>query len=58
MVKCSNPNCKCENCQCGDNCQCGQDGRECHCEKSCTCGDNCQCAEDNKCCEACHCTSK
>ena len=49
MVKCSNPNCKCENCQCGDNCQCGQDGRECHCEKCCTCGDNCQCAEDNKC---------
>ena len=27
MRNCTNPNCKCENCQCGDNCQCGKDGK-------------------------------
>ena len=26
MRNCNNPDCKCENCQCGDNCQCGKDG--------------------------------
>lgn len=50
MAKCSNPNCKCDDCQCGDNCQCGKDGKECHC------GDNCQCTKDNKCSEPCHCS--
>lgn len=25
MGKCNNPNCQCEDCQCGDNCQCGKD---------------------------------
>ena len=30
MRNCNNPDCKCENCQCGDNCQCGKDG-ECKC---------------------------
>jgi hypothetical protein len=34
MVKCSNPNCKCEDCQCGDNCKCGS---ECSTGK-CGCG--------------------
>ena len=48
MSKCNNPNCKCEDCQCGENCQCGKDGKECHCGEHCTCGDNCHCTEDNK----------
>ncbi len=29
MRNCNNPDCKCENCQCGDNCQCGKDGKCC-----------------------------
>ncbi len=28
MGKCNNPNCQCEDCQCGDNCQCGKDCSE------------------------------
>lgn len=37
MSKCKNPNCTCENCQCGDDCRCGKD---------CSCGDNCQCTPE------------
>ena len=55
MAKCSNPNCKCENCQCGDDCQCGKVGNECHCTENCTCDDNCHCTENNKCCKSCTC---
>ena len=50
MAKCSNPNCKCEDCQCGDNCQCGKDG------KKCLCGNNCRCSKDNKSSEPYHCS--
>ena len=32
MTKCNNPNCKCEDCQCGDNCKCGTED-VCQCEK-------------------------
>ena len=46
MSKCKNPNCTCENCQCGDDCRCGE---ECRCGKDCSCGDNCQCTPENKC---------
>lgn len=38
MAKCKNPNCKCEDCQCGDDCRCGEDG-QCHCGDKCHCGD-------------------
>ena len=33
MAKCSNPNCKCINCKCGDNCTCTAD--KCNCPKEC-----------------------
>ena len=49
MSKCKNPNCTCENCQCGDDCRCGKD---------CSCGDNCQCTPENKCGDDCACGSK
>lgn len=32
MAKCNNPNCKCEDCQCGDDCKCGTE-ESCKCEK-------------------------
>ena len=32
MAKCNNPNCKCEDCQCGDDCKCGSE-ESCKCEK-------------------------
>jgi len=34
MAKCSNPKCKCLNCNCGKNCKC--DGKKCFCKN---CGD-------------------
>ena len=55
MSKCKNPNCTCENCQCGDDCRCGE---ECRCGKDCSCGDNCQCTPENKCGDDCACGSK
>lgn len=38
MGKCNNPDCQCEDCQCGDNCQCGKecgekDSGHCGCGK-------------------------
>lgn len=35
MAKCNNPDCKCENCQCGENCKCGT---ECGCGTNSGCG--------------------
>lgn len=36
MSKCTNPDCKCEDCRCGDDCQCGRNGNDC-------CGGQCDC---------------
>ena len=55
MSKCNNPNCKCENCQCGDNCQCG---KECRCGENCTCGKDCKCTKEKKCNPKCKCGKK
>ena len=57
---CNNPDCHCENCQCGDNCQCGKNGKECCCgekchgEQKCEGNKNSSCKEkkEHKCC--CH----
>ena len=35
MAKCNNPDCKCENCRCGENCKCGT---ECGCGINSGCG--------------------
>lgn len=55
---CNNPDCHCENCQCGDDCQCGKNGKECCCGEKCK-GEtkhkeNCRSSEksQHKCC--CH----
>lgn len=55
--KCTNEDCICEECNCGENCQC--DGTTCECdgchdENECCCGDSCKC-EDCNCNEECEC---
>ena len=49
LEKCTNEDCVCEECNCGENCEC--DGTDCECE---CCEDTCECEEccgDDCCCE-------
>ncbi len=58
MNKCSNPNCGCEKCDCGENCMCTSEHR---CHNGCHCGDKqtqneCSCDNHRACDGDCTCS--